>query len=241
MEVDAGSLENALEEAFLKVAQQKSPKLPITSTIESWLNEQEDVVRRAESKGSQSATASHVAWIHHCSCRKEIAQLQSENQAININQETRFSFVTIGRTFAHCPYPTKDPPAGSAYSTSDAGTEVFLLAPTTDSTAEEKKKGRTKLQERVFESKKLSMFWKPGRKKILTEKRYTDPTIVPQVTLTQSFLGAAGASGAAQINPILAIGGGIEAILNAVRSKLKAIAKQRKYNVNPLRWAIFKR
>ena len=40
MEVLAVSLEKALEEAFLKVAQEESKDLPITNTFESWLNEQ---------------------------------------------------------------------------------------------------------------------------------------------------------------------------------------------------------
>ena len=63
--------EKALEEAFLKVAQEESKDLPITNTIESWLSEQEDVVRNPESIGSRSETASHVSCAHHCSCRKQ--------------------------------------------------------------------------------------------------------------------------------------------------------------------------
>ena len=65
--------------------------------------------------------------------------------------------------------------------------------------------------------------------------------IAAQVLLAQSPLGAAGASGAAQVNPILAGGGGIEDIINPVRAKLRAIAKQTKYNGNPRQWAVFKR
>ena len=49
--------------------------------------------------------------------------------------------------------------------------------------------------------------------------------IAAQVLLAQSLLGAAGVSGAAQVNPILAGGGGIEYIFNPVRAKLGAIAK----------------
>ena len=75
-------LEKALEGAFLKVAQEESKDLPITNTIESWLSEQEDVVEKPESIGSRSETASHVSCANHCSCRKEIAGLHSENQAI---------------------------------------------------------------------------------------------------------------------------------------------------------------
>ena len=71
MEVDVVSLESALQQAFLKVAQEESQELPAANTIESWLNEQEDVVRRSESIGSRSETASHVSCAHHCSCRKE--------------------------------------------------------------------------------------------------------------------------------------------------------------------------
>ena len=78
MEVDAVSLEKALEEAFLKVAQEESKDLPITNTIESLLSEQEDVVRKPESIGSRSETASHVSCAHHSSCRKEIAKLTSD-------------------------------------------------------------------------------------------------------------------------------------------------------------------
>ena len=87
MEVDAVSVKKALEEAFLKVVQEESRDLPITNTIESWLKQQEDMVRRPESIGSWSETASHVSCAHHCSCWKEIAQLQSENQAIKITHE----------------------------------------------------------------------------------------------------------------------------------------------------------
>ena len=65
--------------------------------------------------------------------------------------------------------------------------------------------------------------------------------IAAQVLLAQSLLGAVGASGAAQVDPILAGGGGIEDIINPVRAKLRAIAKQPKYNGNPRRWAVFKR
>ena len=43
------SMEKALEEAFLKVAQEESKDLPITNTIEGWLGEQKDVVRMPES------------------------------------------------------------------------------------------------------------------------------------------------------------------------------------------------
>ena len=65
--------------------------------------------------------------------------------------------------------------------------------------------------------------------------------IAAQVLLAQSLLGAAGVSGAAQVNPILAGGGGIEDIIHPVRAKLRAIAKQPKYKGNPRRWAVFKR
>ena len=65
--------------------------------------------------------------------------------------------------------------------------------------------------------------------------------IAAQVLLAQSLLGAAGASRTAQVNPILAGGGGIEDIIDPVRAKLRAIAKQPKYNGNPRRWAVFKR
>ena len=73
------------------------------------------------------------------------------------------------------------------------------------------------------------------------EKRFTDPMIAAHVLLAQSLLGAAGASDAAKVNSVLAASGGIEGIVNPVRAKLRAIAKQRKYNGNPRRWAIFKR
>ena len=56
MEVDAVSLEQALKEAFLKVAQEESKDLPITNTIESCLSEQEDMVRKRGSIGSRSET-----------------------------------------------------------------------------------------------------------------------------------------------------------------------------------------
>ena len=65
--------------------------------------------------------------------------------------------------------------------------------------------------------------------------------IAAEVLLLRSLLGTAGASGAAQVNPVLAGGGGIEDIINPVRAKLRAIAKQPKYNANPRRWAVFKR
>ena len=129
------SLEKALEEAFLKVAQEESKDLPITNTIQSWLSEPEDVVRKPECIGSRFETASHVSCAHHCSCRKEIAKLTSENQAIKIDQEKVFCFLAMGRSFAHPPSPLKDPPAGSACSVADEATEVFSLAPTTDSRA----------------------------------------------------------------------------------------------------------
>ena len=64
---------------------------------------------------------------------------------------------------------------------------------------------------------------KKEKKEIFTEKTYTNPMIVAQVMLGQSLLGAAGASGAAQVNLILALGGGIEDIINPVRAKLGAI------------------
>ena len=65
--------------------------------------------------------------------------------------------------------------------------------------------------------------------------------ISAQVLPAQSLLGPAGESGAAQDNPILAGGGGIEDIINPVRAKLIAIAKEPKYNDNPRRWAVFNR
>ena len=70
MEVDAVPLEKALEEAFLKVAQEESKDLHITNTIESWLSEHGDVVRKRKSIRSRSETASHVSCAHHCLCRK---------------------------------------------------------------------------------------------------------------------------------------------------------------------------
>ena len=99
LEVDAVSLEKALEEAFLRLAQEKSKDLPITNTIESWLSQQEDVVRKPEFIRLRSETASHVSCAHHCSCRKEIAKLNSENQAIKKNQEELFSFFRNGKIF----------------------------------------------------------------------------------------------------------------------------------------------
>ena len=142
-------------------------------------------------------------------------KLITDNQAIKINQEKLFSFLALGRSFAHPPSLLKDPPAGSACSVADKATEVFSLAPTTDSRAEEKKKKREKLKERVFESKnpqRVSQARKKEKKEILAGKRYTDSMIAAQVLLDQSPLGATGASGAAQVNPILAGGGGIEDI-----------------------------
>ena len=232
-----------MKEAFLKLAQEESKDLPITNTIESWLSEQEDVVRKPDSIGSRSETASHVSSAPHCSCRKELAKLTTENQAINVNQEKLFSFLAMGRSFAHPPSPLKDPPAGSACSVADEATEVFSLAPETDSRAEDKEKRRETLKERVFESKnrqRVSEARKKEKKEILAEKRYTDLMIVAQVLHAQSPLGAAGASSAAQVNPILAGGGGIEDNINPARAKLRAIAEQPKYNGNPRRWAVFK-
>ena len=243
MEVDAVSLEKALEEAFLKVAQEESKDLPITNAIESWLSEQEDVVRKPESIKSRSEPASRVSCAHHCSCRREIAKLTSENQAIKIHQEKFFSFLAMGKSFAHPLSPLKDPPAGSACSVADEASEGFSLGPTTDSRAQEKKKKREKLRERVVESKnrqRVSEARKKEKKEIVAEKRYTDPMIAAQVPLAQSLLGAAGASGAAQVNPILAGGGGIGHIINPVRAKLRANAKQTKNNSNPRWWAVFK-
>ena len=140
MEVDVVSLESALEQAFLKVAQEESKELPAANTIESWLNEQEDVVRRPESVGMRSETASHVSCAHHCSCRKEIATLAAENQAIKFNQEKLFHLFSMGRSFAHPSSHLPDPPVGSTCSVADEATEFFSLAPTTDSRAEEQKK-----------------------------------------------------------------------------------------------------
>ena len=244
MEVDVVSLESALEQAFLKVAQEESQELPAANTIQSWLNEQEDVVRRPESIGSRSETASHVSCAHHCSCRKEIVTLAAENQAIKFNQEKLFHFFLTRRSFAHPSSHLPDPPVGSTRSVANKATEVFSLAPTTDSSAEEQKKKREKLKERVFESRNPQRVSEARTKKktqALAEKRSTDPMIAAQVLLAQSLLGAAGVSGAAQVNPILAGGGGIEDIINPVRAKLRAIAKQPKYNGNPRRWAVFKR
>ena len=244
MEVDVVSLESALEQAFLKVAQEESQELPAANTIESWLNEQEDVVRRPESIGSRSETASHVSCAHHCSCRKEIATLAAENQAIRFNQEKLFHFFSMGRSFAHPSSHLPDPPVGSTCSVAHEATEVFSLAPTTDSRAEEQKKKREKIKEIIFESRNPQRVSEARTKKkteVLAEKRSTDPMIAAQVLLAQSLLGAAGVSGAAQVNPILAGGGGIEDIINPVRAKLRAIAKHPKYNGSPRRWAVFKR
>ena len=82
---------------------------------------------------------------------------------------------------------------------------------------------------------------KEDEKEVLTAKRYTDPMIAAQVLLAQRPLGAIGASGAAQVNPILAGGGSIEDIINPRRAKLRAIAKQQKYNGNPHRWDVLER
>ena len=244
MEVDVVSLETALEQPFLKVAQEESQEMPVANTIESWLNEQEDVVTKPESIGSQSETASHGSCAHDCSCRKEIAMLAAENQAIKFNQEKLFSFLTMGRSFAHPPSHLPDPPVGSTCSVADEATEVFSLAPTTDSRAEEQKKKREKLKERVFESKnpqRLSEARTKKKTEVLAEKRSADPMIAAQVLLAQGLLGAAGVSGAAQVNPILAGSGGSEDIIIPVRAKLRAIGKQPKYNGNPRWWAVFKR
>ena len=153
MEVDVVSLESSLEQAFLKVAQEESQELPAANTIESWLNEQEDVVRKPESIGSRSETATHVSCANHCSCRKEIATLAAENQAIKFNQEKLFHFFSMERPFAHPSSHLPDPPVGCTCSVADEATEFLSLAPTTDSRAEEQKKKREKLKERVFESK----------------------------------------------------------------------------------------
>ena len=242
MEVDVVSLESALEQAVLKVAQEESQEVPAANTIESWLNEQEDVVRRPESVGMRSETASYVSCAHHCSCRKEIPTLAAENQAIKFNQEKLFHLFSMGRSFAHPSSHLPDPPVGSTCSVADEATEVFSLAPTTDSRAEESKKKREKLKGRVFESRNPQRVSEARTKKkteVLAEKRSADPMIAAQVLLAQSLLGAAGVTGAAQVNPILTGGGGIEDIINPVRAKLRAITKQPKDNGNPRRWAVF--
>ena len=191
---------------------------------------------KPESKGSQSKTASHVSCAHHCSCRKNIANLNNENQAIKMNQEQLFSSLAIERSFAHPPCLSK------ACSVADEATEVFSLAPTTDSREAGEKKRKKK--ERVFETKspkRVSEGRKKEKKELCAEKRYAPPMIAPQVLLPQSPLRATGASGAAQVNPILASDGGIEDIFNPVRAKLRAIAKQPKYNGDPRWWVFFKR
>ena len=150
----------------------------------------------------------------------------------------------MGRFFAHPSSHLPDPPIRSTCSVADEATEVFSLAPTTHSRVEEQKKKREKLKERVFESKNPQRVSEARTKKkteVLAEKRSADPMIVAQVLLAQSLLGAAGVSGAAHVNPFLAGGGGIEDIINPVRAKLRAIAKQPKCNGNPRRWAVFKR
>ena len=73
------------------------------------------------------------------------------------------------------------------------------------------------------------------------EKRFTDLMIAAQVLLAHSLLGAAGASDADKVNPVLAVGGGMEDVINPVRADLRAIAKQPKYNGNPRKGAVFKR
>ena len=95
----------------------------------------------------------------------------------------------------------------------------------------------------VLRKKILSVFWKPGAKKreILSGKMNADPMIVAQVLLAQRFSGAAGASAAPQVNRILAGGGGIKDIIHPVRANLRAIARQRKNNGHPCRWALLKR
>ena len=174
------SLETALEQAFLKVAHQVSQELPVANTIESWLNDQGDVVRKPESTGSRSETASHVSCAHHCSCRKEIATLAAENQAIKFNEEKLFSFLTMGRSFAPPPSHLPDPPVGSTCSVADEATEVFSLVPTTDSRAEEQREERQKLKERTLESKnpqRVSGARIKKKTEVLAEKRSTDPML----------------------------------------------------------------
>ena len=106
-----------------------------------------------------------------------------------------------------------------------------------------KREKRSNLKERVFTSKNPQRVGeaRKKKKKILAEKRYNDPMIAAQVLLAQSLSGAAGASGAARVNLILAGGGSMEDIINPVRAKLRAIAKQPKYNGNPRQRAVFKR
>ena len=103
MEVDAGSLEKALEEPPLKLAPRDPRDPPITNTIESCLNEQGDVVRRPESIASRSQTFSHISCAHHCSCRKEIALLQRENHAIKINQQKKVLLFDNEKNFSTSP------------------------------------------------------------------------------------------------------------------------------------------
>ena len=137
--MDTRSLEKAPEAAFLKVAQRESIGPPIINTIDSGFMNRRTWLENQNQSHHCLGRFSRISCAHHCSCRKEIALLQSENQAIKFNQETLFSFLTMSRTFAPPSYPPKDPPAGSASSNVDGATEVFPLAPTTDSRAEDKK------------------------------------------------------------------------------------------------------
>ena len=66
---------------------------------------------------------------------------------------------------------------------------------------------------------------KTPKKEKLMEERFSDPMIAAHVLLAPSCLGAAGASDAAKVNPVLADGDRIEGIINLVRAKLRVIVK----------------
>ena len=85
--------------------------------------------------------------------------------------------------------------------------KVFHSRPQQIAKRRKKRKKPEKCKEGIFESKnpqRVSQARKKPKKEILAEKRYTDPVIAAQLLLAQSLLGAAGALGAAQVNPILA-------------------------------------
>ena len=189
MVIDADSLEKALEKATLKVAQRESEKeknTAITNTIKSWLNKDEDVVQRLESTATWSDTASHISYALHRSCRKEIAKLKLDDEAIKFYQERLISLFTMGRTFVIPFSPRRIRRPDLQVQQLMEPLKFFHSRPKLIPEAEDKKITRTKLKERVIESKHPKHVLearKKEKKETLMEKRYTDPLVAAQVLL----------------------------------------------------------
>ena len=232
----------AVEEGILEAARQASLEIRAEGApqVDSWL-------RTTEISGPTacSGPSGHGMYCPaDCSCR---FQRDAELQLLKDQMHLIIQTLGIKDLFKTHMRSEGASSVEQATGPSEEATEIFSIAPSTDSRTTDARISRTKLKERVKISRSESRTAKARtgaqnaeRTASRTAPPAADSNTLAQLLLAQTLAGAGVANDAAKVSAITA-GVGLDFLLNPTSLRLRQVSKQPKYNGNPRRWPQFQR